>query len=170
MGVAFALVPSLAFAQAETTTYRPSAARVEAGSIVYTAVGNLWGVGGTLSVHYAVGEQRLFFFGGRLAMLGGAADGYGGFGGIADADIGLRPRVMTGRTSALALVVGGGVGAAFISDSHFTVALFHLAMRVGPSADLGAFALDVLVGPSLLASDTGAIGAFEGVLDLGLRF
>ncbi len=168
--VLLALTPSLAFAQVEDATYRPTAARVEAGAIVFAGQGNLWGVGGTISAHYAIGEQRLFFFGGRLALLGGAESGFGGFGGIADVDVGLRPRVVTGRTGAFAWVFALGVGGAFISEGHSALGLFHLTMRLGPGFDIGAFTLEALAGPAMLASDNGAAAAVECILDVGARF
>lgn len=163
------LAPSSAFAQ--THAYEPSAARIEAGGIAFVG-GDLAGVGGTVSFHYAFGAQRLVFVGARLAILGGGeqALGVGGFGGIADADFGLRPRLATWRSGAFALAISGGVGGAFISDGRTTLGLFHLAARLGPSFDLGAFALDALVGPSMLASGTGAAAALECTLDLGARF
>ena len=114
-----ALAPSLAVAQAESpTTYQPSPWRIEGGPILFLSPpGNdLWGFGGTVSVHYAVGARRLFFFGGRLAFLGGAEGNYGGSGGIADVDVGLRPRLATWHTGAFALVFAGGIGGAFIES------------------------------------------------------
>ncbi len=176
-----ALVPSLAFAQAESpTTYQPSPWRIEGGPILFLSPpGNdLWGFGGTVSVHYAVGAQRLFFFGGRLAFLGGAEGNYGGSGGIADVDVGLRPRLATWHTGAFALVFAGGVGGAFIESPAASgpfpspAWLFHLAMRVGPSFDIGAFTLDALAGPVLLVDQFGGAGGpfVECILDLGVRF
>ncbi len=169
-----ALAPSLASAQTESVTYKASAARIEGGPILFTA-GSLWGFGGTLGVHYAFGEQRLFFLGGRIALLGGAASGYGGFGGFADADIGVRSRITSGRMGAFALVTAGGVGGGFIASGALPnpsspIALFHLALRLGPSFDIGAFALDVLVGPTMIATSFGAAAALETILDLGVRF
>jgi hypothetical protein len=166
-----ALVPSLASAETQTPTYKPSAARVEGGPILFAGAYDLWGVGGNVSVHYALGEKRLVFVGGRIAFLGGAESGYGGYGGIADAEIGLRPRIVEGRAGAFAFVLAGGVGGAFIASNYLSspVGFFHLAARVGPSFDIGAFALDVLAGPAMLANGAAA-GAFECVVDLGVRF
>jgi hypothetical protein len=172
-----ALVPSHASAQTKSATYEPSPARVEAGPILFVGAYDLWGFGGTVSVHYAIGARRLFFLGGRLAFLGGTQDAYGGAGGFADAEVGVRPRLATGRTGAFALVFAGGVGGALIGSSalsapfpHPVEGFFHLAMRVGPSFDVGAFALDAVAGPAMLASNFGAAGAFECALDLGVRF
>ena len=38
------------------------------------------------------------------------------------------------------------------------------------SFDIRAFTLDALVGPALIASDTGASGALESIVELGVRF
>ncbi len=154
----------------------PSAVRIDAGHVLFVGAYDLWGFGGTVSVHYAVGEQRIFFFGGRLALLGGGESGYGGFGGFADADIGIRPRITAGRTGAFAIVFAGGVGGAFITSGALSspfpsvLSFLHLALRLGPSFDIGAFTLDALAGPSLLVSGYGAGGALECVLEVGVRF
>ena len=162
-------------ARADADAYTPSAFRVYAGPAMWisTESSDTYAIGGTLAFQWHFDARRIFFLGGRAALLEdprGIGSGY--FGGFLDAEIGARPRLVQGRNGAFALVGSGGVGAGFIkcSCSVGPTGFSHFALRLGPAFDVGPFTMDALAGPTVLWNGDGAAGAIEVVVDLGARF
>ena len=155
--------------------YAPSRFRVYAGPALWVPfyINDVYAIGGTVAFQWSFDARRVFFVGGRVAILEDP-QGIGAryYGGIFDAEIGARPRLVTHGQSAFALVASGGAGGAFIncSCSAPTQGFAHLALRAGVGFDAGAFTMDALGGIALLANDTGFGGTTEVVVDFGARF
>lgn len=154
--------------------YAPSRFRVYAGPALWVPfeISDVYAVGGTVAFQWYPEARRVFFVGGRAAILDdpqGIGSGY--YGGFFDAEIGARPRLVTRGQSAFALVVSGGAGGLFIacSCSAPTQGYAHLALRAGVGFDAGAFTMDALGSVAMFASN-GAAGTTEVVVELGARF
>ena len=159
--------------------YEPGTVRLYAGPVLWVpfAANNfdIFALGGTLAAQWYVDARRMFFIGARLAFLGdpqGMGAGY--VGGFADAEAGVRPRLVLGRKSAFAVLVSGGVGGGFVScgacSSLYTTGYAHLSLRAGLGFDFGAFTMDALGGPTVLVNGNGNADAIEALVELGVRF
>jgi hypothetical protein len=169
----FALLGASSPARADDA-YVPSRFRVYAGPALWVPfqIGDVWAMGGTIAFQWYPEARRVFFVGGRAAILddprGIGARYYGGF---FDAEIGVRPRIVTRGDSALAFVASGGAGGLFIacSCSAPPEGFAHLALRAGVGVDAGVLTMNMLGGIAMYASN-GAAGETEVVVELGARF
>jgi hypothetical protein len=133
------------------------------------AIGNAYGpglltvFGGSFAIDAYFGDTRLFYAGVRLGAVGDA----GGVLAMADVDFGVRPRVELGGNMAVSFIAGGGLGLGLLIP--YVAPLFHMPLRLGIGFDAGPFTAELVGGPALYAAK-GALGAFESVAEIGVRF
>ncbi len=176
--IALVLLTATSPARADGDANEPSRFRVYAGPILWVPFEannfDIFALGGTVAFQYYPERHRVFFFGGRLAFLGDPQGiGYRYVGGFADAEVGVRPRLVARGRNAFALVLSGGVGGEFISALGLavpTTGFVHLSLRAGLGFDLGAFTMDAIAGPTMFANGDGAAGAVEALVEVGIRF
>lgn len=134
----------------------------------FSAFGQLfWMVGATVAIQASNIAGSPFFLGVR-SDLHRFTDGSGWLATL-DVDLGARLTMYESTTSAAGLVLGGGVGFGGVWGDGPGFWLFHLPVHIGPFIDAGAFTIEILLGPSLLANKS-AFGMFESSIELGARF
>jgi hypothetical protein len=151
-------------------SYKPSSIRAYAGFMTF-AISNpyipglLSVFGGSVAIDYSPDEKHIFYIGTRF----GAVADAGGVLATLDLDFGLRPRVELGKDNAFVFVVGGGLGVGVVAGGGLVAPTFHMPLRLGMGIDASAFTADIVAGPALYAA-AGALGAFESVAEVGIRF
>ena len=120
---------------------------------------------GTVAINGAPDDAGLFFVGVRLMAAGDSS----GVVFTGDLDFGARPRLFESGSTAVAVVLAGGIGGGVIAATTATIGIFHLAARLGLSLDVDMFTFEFLPGAALYANK-GAFGAFEGIMEVGVRF
>ncbi len=165
-----AATPPVVHAKTESKDkYKAAGGRVYGGLAIF-ALGNALGpgiittFGGSLALDGHIGEENLFYVGGRIMVVGSA-----GVIALLDVDFGLRGHVEVGPNSAVIFTLGSGLGGGFASSSIGTTGFFHLPLRLGIGVDVNAFTAEALAGPALIAGN-GALGVFESMIQVGIRW